>query len=47
MAGAEHNGTDQRQWKLGGEVGKAFTAVFDQPGDAPDVVPKLAVGIGS
>ena len=47
LAGAEHNGTDQRQWELGGEVGKSFTAVFDETGDAPDIVPKFAVGVGS
>ena len=47
MAGAEHDGTDECQWELSGKVGKAFAAVFDETGDAPDVVPEFAVRVGS
>jgi hypothetical protein len=33
LADSEHDGTDESQWELGGEVGKALTAVFDETGD--------------
>ena len=47
LAGAENDRADEGQWELSGEVGQAFVAVFDEARDAPDVVPKFAVGVGS
>lgn len=47
LAGTEHDWADECQWELGGEVRKSLTAVFDETGDAPDVVPKFAVRAGS
>ncbi len=47
LVGAENDRADEGEWELGGEVGEAFLAVFDETGDAPDVVPEFAVGVGS
>ena len=47
LAGAEHDWADEFQRKLGGEVRKAFAAVFDETGNAPDVVPEFTVRVGS
>lgn len=47
MAGAEYDRSDKCERKLSGKVGESFAAVFDEAGDAPDVVPKFAMWVGS